>query len=173
MDRFVTLHPFEDGNGRITRAITDLALGQAGHEAVRFHAMSASILADRKGYYSMLEASQKGDLDITPWLTWFLCTLKDSLLQALARIDGVIGKTQFWNRHRADDLSTEQVKVLNRLLDGGDRGFEGGISASRYRAVAKVSKATATRHLADLLAKGCIVRLPGGGRSTRYGIAQG
>lgn len=168
---FVTLHPFDDGNGRLTRAISDLALGQAGHEAARFHAMSASILADREGYYRVLEASQKGSLDITPWLAWFLRTLKDSLLRALARIDRVILKTHYWNRHRSDGLSIEQVKVLNRLLDGGDRGFEGGISASQYQAVAKVSKATATRHLVDLLAKGCIVRLPGGGRSTRYGIA--
>jgi Fic family protein len=168
---FVTLHPFDDGNGRLTRAISDLALGQAGHEAARFHAMSASILADREGYYRVLEASQKGTLDITPWLAWFLRTLKDSLLQALARIDRVIRKTQYWHRHRSDDLSIEQVKLLNRLLDGGDRGFEGGISASQYQALAKVSKATATRHLVDLLAKGCIVRLPGGGRSTRYGIA--
>lgn len=168
---FVTLHPFDDGNGRLTRAISDLALGQAGHEAARFHAMSASILADREEYYRVLEASQKGSLDITPWLAWFLRTLKDSLLRALARIDRVILKTHYWNRHRSDGLSIEQVKVLNRLLDGGDRGFEGGISASQYQAVAKVSKATATRHLVDLLAKGCIVRLPGGGRSTRYGIA--
>lgn len=168
---FVTLHPFDDGNGRLTRAISDLALGQAGHEAARFHAMSASILADREGYYRVLEASQKGTLDITPWLAWFLRTLKDSLLRALARIDRVIRKTQYWHRHRSDDLSIEQVKLLNRLLDGGDRGFEGGISASQYQALAKVSKATATRHLVDLLAKGCIVRLPGGGRSTRYGIA--
>lgn len=168
---FVTLHPFDDGNGRLTRAISDLALGQAGHEAARFHAMSASILADREGYYRVLEASQKGTLDITPWLAWFLRTLKDSLLRALARIDRVILKTHYWNRHRSADLSIEQVKVLNRLLDGGERGFEGGISASQYQAVAKVSKATATRHLVDMLAKGCIVRLPGGGRSTRYGIA--
>lgn len=168
---FVTLHPFDDGNGRLTRAISDLALGQAGHEAARFHAMSASILADREEYYRVLEASQKGSLDITPWLAWFLRTLKDSLLRALARIDRVILKTHYWNRHRSDGLSIEQVKVLNRLLDGGDRGFEGGISASQYQALAKVSKATATRHLVDLLAKGCIVRLPGGGRSTRYGIA--
>ncbi|SDG30890.1 Fic family protein [Dyella sp. 333MFSha] len=167
---FVTLHPFDDGNGRLTRALTDLALAQAGHEAIRFHAMSVSILADRQGYYDVLEASQKGGLDITPWLLWFLTTLKDSLERALAQIDRVLAKARFWNRHRADHLSAEQVKVLNRLLDGGERGFAHGISASQYGAVAGVSKATATRHLAELLDKGCLVRLPGGGRSTRYAI---
>jgi Fic family protein len=168
---FVTLHPFDDGNGRLTRALTDLALAQAGHEAIRFHAMSVSILADRNGYYQILERCQRGGLDITAWLTWFLVTLADSLQRALRQIAGVLAKARFWNRHRASDLSTEQVKVLNRLLDGGERGFEHGISASQYQAVAKVSKATATRHLAELVEKGCLTRLPGGGRSTRYTIA--
>lgn len=164
---FVTLHPFDDGNGRLTRALTDLALAQAQPQAIRFHAMSASILADRAGYYRILESSQKGGLDVTAWLQWFLQTLHDSLVQALHRIDGVLAKTRFWQKHRDQALSAEQAKVLNRLLDGD---FEHGISASQYKAVAKVSKATATRHLADLLEKGCLRRLPGGGRSTRYAI---
>jgi Fic family protein len=168
---FVTLHPFDDGNGRLTRAITDLALTQADPQAIRFYAMSASILADRQGYYRILESSQRATLDITAWLEWFLRTLLDSLEQALARINRLLAKTRFWQRHRAHGLSAEQTKVLNRLLDGGPKGFEEGISAGQYQAVAKVSKATATRHLADLLAKGCLVRLPGGGRSTRYGLA--
>lgn len=168
---FVTLHPFDDGNGRLTRAITDLALAQAAPEATRLYAMSASILADRKGYYRVLESSQKGSVDITAWLTWFLSTLKASLHAALTQIDRLIDKTRFWNDHRTDDLSAAQTRVLNRLLDGGSRGFENGISASQYQAVAKVSKATATRHLVDLLDKGCLVRMPGGGRNTRYGIA--
>ncbi|QLC72636.1 Fic family protein [Pseudomonas sp. LPB0260] len=169
---FVTLHPFEDGNGRITRAITDLALAQGEQQAIRFYAMSASILDDRAGYYRILEASQKGTLDITAWLQWFLETLVKSLEQALARIDRVLVKARFWQVHRSQPLSAEQIKVLNRLLDGGERGFEDGISAAQYQAVAKVSKATATRHLSDLLEKGCIERLPGGGRSTRYQIAR-
>lgn len=167
---FVTLHPFDDGNGRLTRALTDLALAQAQPQAIRFHAMSASILADRAGYYRILEASQKDGLDITLWLRWFLETLLDSMIRALHRIDRVLAKTRFWQAHRDHALSPEQVKVLNRLLDGGERGFENGMSASQYRAVAKVSKATATRHLADLLEKGFLRRLPGGGRSTRYEI---
>ncbi|MHC5350845.1 Fic family protein [Metapseudomonas furukawaii] len=165
---FITLHPFDDGNGRLTRAITDLALAQGEQQAIRFYALSASILDDRAGYYRILEASQKGTLDITAWLQWFLATLLNSLEQALARIDRVLVKARFWQAHRSKALSAEQIKVLNRLLDGGEKGFENGISASQYQAVAKVSKATATRHLSDLVEKGCLARLPGGGRSTRY-----
>nr|WP_314477999.1 Fic family protein [uncultured Pseudomonas sp.] len=169
---FVTLHPFDDGNGRLTRALTDLALAQGERQAIRFYAMSASILDDRAGYYRILEASQKSGLDITQWLYWFLTTLLNSLEEALVRIDRVLAKARFWQAHRSKGLSAEHVKVLNRLLDGGGRGFEQGISAAQYQAVAKVSKATATRHLSDLLEKGCIERLPGGGRSTRYQIAR-
>ncbi len=167
---FVTLHPFDDGNGRLTRTITDLALAQGEAQAIRFYAMSASILEDRAGYHRILESSQKATLDITEWLTWFLQTLLRSLQQAITRIDSVLGKTRFWQAHRESDLSAEQIKVLNRLLDGGERGFEQGLNAGQYQAVAKVSKATATRHLAELLDKGCLQRLPGGGRSTRYKI---
>jgi len=168
---FVTLHPFDDGNGRLTRALTDLALAQGEQQAIRFYALSASILDDRAGYYRILETSQKGTLDITAWLQWFLGTLLTSLEQALARIDRVLAKARFWQTHRTQALSAEQIKVLNRLLDGGERGFENGISAAQYQAVAKVSKATATRHLGDLVEKGCIVKLPGGGRSTRYQVS--
>ncbi len=167
---FVTLHPFDDGNGRLTRALTDLALAQAEQRAIRLYAMAASILDDRKSYYRILESSQKGDCDITPWLQWFLTTLHTSLQQAIARTQRTLAKARFWNQHRLQPLSAEQLKVLNRLLDGGPKGFEDGISANQYQAVAKVSKATATRHLADLLDKGCLQRLPGGGRSTRYAI---
>lgn len=167
---FVTLHPFDDGNGRLTRAITDLALAQGEHQAIRFYAMSASILEDRAGYYHALESSQKATLDITAWLEWFLNTLLQSFQQAMARVDRVLHKTRFWQLHQGASLSAEQVKVLNRLLDGGERGFEHGISAAQYQAVAKVSKATATRHLADLLEKNCLIRLPAGGRSTRYQV---
>jgi Fic family protein len=167
---FVTLHPFDDGNGRLTRTITDLALAQGEAQAIRFYAMSASILDDRSGYYRVLESSQKASLDITDWLMWFLQTLLRSLQQAITRIESVLGKTRFWQAHRESGLSVEQVKVLNRLLDGGERGFELGISAGQYQTVAKVSKATATRHLAELLEKECLQRLPGGGRSTRYQI---
>ncbi|MEE1925472.1 Fic family protein [Pseudomonas sp. 148P] len=167
---FVTLHPFDDGNGRLTRALTDLALAQGEHQAIRFYAMSASILERRQSYYRILEQTQKGTLDVTPWLVWFLQTLLAALEQALAIIDRVLDKTRFWQAHRQTPLSVEQLKVVNRLLDGGAKGFEHGISAAQYQAVAKVSKATATRHLADLLEKGVLEKLPGGGRSTRYQI---
>ena len=167
---FVTLHPFDDGNGRLTRAITDLALAQGEHQAIRFYTMSASILADRAGYYRVLETSQKATPDVTAWLQWFLLTLQHSLQEALQRIDRVLAKARFWQQHQQQGLLPEQVKVLNRLLDGGERGFEQGISAAKYQAVARVSKATATRHLADLVAKGCLERLPGGGRNTCYQV---
>ncbi|MEB0039404.1 MULTISPECIES: Fic family protein [unclassified Pseudomonas] len=171
---FVTLHPFDDGNGRLARTITDLALAQSENQAIRFYALSASILAARQGYYRILEDSQKAEMDITPWLEWFLQTLLDTLEQAIKRIDRVLAKARYWQQHRAHGLSVEQVKVLNRLLDGDvlsdKNGFEAGISAAQYQAVAKVSKATATRHLSDLVEKGCLQKLPGGGRSTRYEI---
>lgn len=169
---FVTLHPFDDGNGRLARIITDMALANGEKQSIRFYAMPASILEDRAGYYYHLETSQKGSLDITAWLQWFLGTLLKSLEQALVRVDRILAKTRFWQTHRIDSLPSEQIKVLNRLLDGGEKGFEAGISAAQYQAVAQVSKATATRHLSDLLGKGCLRRLPGGGRSTRYQINQ-
>lgn len=168
---FVTLHPFDDGNGRLSRAITDLALAQGEHEAIRFFPMSSSILDDHDGYYEVLQTSQRGDLDITAWLEWFLRTLLRSLEQALVHLGPVLAKARFWHEHRQHDLSAEQVNVLNHLLDGGANEFPHGISASQYQAVTHVSKATATRHLTDLLEKGLIERLPGGGRSTRYRVS--
>src|SRR5690606_24917119 len=164
----VTLHPFDDGNGRIARAVADLALAQAHPATARLHAMSAAILANRKGYYAILETTQRGALDITAWLRWFLETLLLSLNEAQQRIDRVLTKARFWSGHRELQLLPEQNKVLNRLLDGED--FQHGISATQYQAVAKVSKATATRHLTDLLDKGLLETLPGGGRSTRYQV---
>lgn len=167
---FVTLHPFEDGNGRIARAITDRALAQADLHSIRLYAMSAAILERRADYYHRLEASQRGTPDLTAWLVWFLETLDATLLDVLEQVDRTLAKARFWQRFRATDLLPEQVKVLNRLLDGGERGFEHGISASQYQKVAKVSKATATRHLVGLVEKGCLIKLPGGGRSTRYQV---
>ena len=169
---FVTLHPFDDGNGRITRALTDMALAQADSQSVRLYAMSVAILENRKEYYQILEQSQSFDSakDLTPWLLWFFDSLDISLDNAMSAIDATLLKTQFWQRHHDSGLSEGQVKVLNRLLDDGEKEFVEGISASQYQKVAKVSKATATRHLADLLDKLCIEKLPGGGRSTRYCI---
>lgn len=167
---FVTLHPVDDGNGRLARSLTDLALSQADSHSIRLYAMSAAILERRADYYRALESAQRGPLDITSWICWFLDTLDYSIELALQVIDRSLAKTFFWLRHCHDDLSPEQTKVLNRLLDGGEQGFENGISASQYQKVARVSKPTATRHLAALVEKGCIEKLPGGGRNTRYQI---
>lgn len=167
---FITLHPFDDGNGRITRALTDLALAQMDEQSIRLYAISPSILNKRKSYYEILEQTQKSNSDITNWLIWFLDTLNDSLDTTLKQIQQTLLKSQFWQRFSNLDLHEGQRKVLNRLLDGGENGFEHGISASQYQKVAKVSKATATRHLTDLLEKECIIKLDGGGRNTRYQI---
>lgn len=167
---FVTLHPFDDGNGRITRTLTDLALAQADKQSIRLYAMSATILEKRNDYYRVLEQCQRNTTDITPWMLWFLETLEEALQSSLDKIDRTLAKTRYWQRQDNIGLSAEQLKVLNRLLDGGEKGFEQGISASQYQKVAKVSKATATRHLVDLLAKGYIEKLPGGGRNTRYRV---
>jgi Fic family protein len=166
----VTLHPVDDGNGRLTRALTDLALSQADSQSIRLYAMSVAILERRDHYYRALESAQRGPLDITSWICWFLDTLDYAIELALQVIDRSLAKTFFWLRHCNDALSPEQTKVLNRLLDGGEQGFENGISASQYQKVAGVSKATATRHLAELVERGCIEKLPGGGRNTRYQI---
>ncbi|WP_151830566.1 Fic family protein [Acinetobacter junii] len=167
---FVTLHPFDDGNGRITRTLTDLALAQMDQQSIRLYAMSPVILKKRKSYYEILEATQKSDSDITDWLLWFLQALNESLEQTLKRIERTLRKSTFWQVFSEMDLHEGQRKVLNRLLDGGENGFKHGISASQYQKVAKVSRATATRHLTDLLEKGCIVKLEGGGRNTRYQV---
>ncbi len=167
----VTLHPFDDGNGRVTRAVTDRALAQAERQSVRFYSLSAAIMAQRQAYYDHLEHAQRGDLDITEWLGWFLDVLQQALQQSLARVSRVLHKGLFWQRHATTVLNKRQIKVLNRLLDTVGEAFEQGINAAKYKSMARVSKATATRDLADLLDKGCLRRLPGGGRSTRYSIS--
>ncbi len=168
---FVTVHPFDDGNGRLARALTELALNQEDGQGFRPYALSAAILKERKNYYVALEECQRGDMDITAWVEWFLNTLTAAVQGARAHVGRTLARARFWQKYGQAGLSPVQARVLNRLLDGGERGFEHGISASQYCKVAKVSKATATRHLADLLAKGCLEKLPGGGRSTRYRIA--
>lgn len=150
----ITLHPFDDGNDRITRAVTDRALAQAEHQSVRFYSLSAAIMARRSAYYDQLECAQQGSLNITPWLLWFLDTLKEALEQALLRIDRVLIKATFWQRHATTVLNERQIKVLNRLLDTAGDEFAQCINARKYQSLAKVSKATATRELAELLEKG-------------------
>lgn len=166
---FVTIHPLDDGNGRITRLITDLALAQEHAESIRFYAMSVAILEDRKSYYEVLEANQRGELCITKWIKWFLRTLNNAIHHTLNNIEQTIFKTNYWASKDQTKLGEQQVKVLNKLLDGQ---FEQGISASQYQKVAKVSRATATRHLADLQTLGFIKKTAAGGRSTRYKVVQ-
>ena len=165
---FVTLHPLDDGNGRITRLLTDLALAQAEQQSVRFYAMSVGILANRKSYYEILEKTQKGDVDITAWVVWFFDTLNETFAEALKEIEQTVFKTNFWRRVDQTKLATEQVKVLNRMLDGD---FADGVNTSQYHKVAKVSKPTATRHLTALVELGCLEK-SGAGRSTRYVLAK-
>jgi len=167
---FITLHPFEDGNGRITRTLTDLALAQEDRQSIRLYAMSTSILANRNDYYQILEKSQRHTTDITLWLSWFLKTLDNSIQTAINKIDQTLAKSRFWQVFQEKELSREQIKIINLMFDEGDKAFAQGISAAQYKKITKVSKATATRHLTDLVEKGCIEKLPGGGRSTRYQI---
>lgn len=164
---FVTIHPFEDGNGRITQALTDRALAQADQQGIRLYAMSEAILENRSQYYDVLETTQKSGLNITLWLSWFCETLLEALDGALIKIDRTVFKAKYWIKHAEKQLAEQQRKVLNRLLDGD---FELGINATQYQRVAKVSKATATRHLTNLVEQNLLEKLPGGGRSTRYMI---
>lgn len=167
---FITLHPFDDGNGRITRALTDLALAQLNKQSIHLYSMSPTILKNRRTYYEILESTQRHSPEITRWIKWFLEVIIESINNALKSIENTLRKSRFWQTHQRTDLSPEQRKVLNYLLDEGEHGFPEGIYAAKYQKLTKVSKATATRHLSDLLNKGCIEKLASGGRSTRYRI---
>lgn len=162
---FLTLHPFEDGNGRIGRLIMDLALAQAENTTVRLYAMSQSINDQRKEYYHVLEHTQRGTLDITTWLVWFCDTLGNAIQHALDQIALTMAKVRYWAHFDQGMLKVEQAKVINRLLEGD---FADGINNRQYMAVAKVSRATATRHLAELVEQNFLVAGNAGGRSARY-----
>lgn len=163
---FVTVHPFEDGNGRIARAIADLALARAEQTAQRFYSMSAQIRVERNAYYDILEATQKGGLDITRWLTWFL----DCLVRAFDGAEGILAnvmrKARFWEALAGQSLNDRQQKVINRLLDG----FEGKLTNKKWAALTKSSADTALRDLNDLVQRGVLVKDAGGGRSTSYSL---
>ncbi|MHC9244750.1 Fic family protein [Aeromonas jandaei] len=166
---FVTLHPFDDGNGRIARALTDLALSQADNQSISLYAMSTVIFERRADYYRALEQTQRGGLDVTEWLVWFLDTLNVTLEQAQQSCTQTLARQRFWQQHASDQLCPEQVMILNHLLDGYTQDGLPYISASQYQKIAQVSKSTATRHLTDLLEKNCLEKEPGGGgRNTRY-----
>lgn len=161
---FVTLHPFDDGNGRIARAIGDLLLARADGSPQRFYSLSAQIQRERRDYYGILERTQKGSLDVTPWLKWFLANLATAVDAAQHTLDVVLVKTRFWQRWATAPLNERQVKLLNRLLDG----FDGKLNSSKWAAIAKCSPDTALRDINDLLVRGVLRKSTAGGRSTSY-----
>lgn len=163
---FVTLHPFDDGNGRIARAIGDLLLARADGSPQRFYSLSAQIQKDRKAYYEILERTQKGTLDVTAWLGWFLDTLHRAVENAHRTLDSVLAKSIFWQRWAGTALNERQVKVLNRMLDG----FEGKLTSSKWASITKCSSDTALRDINELVCLGLLRKCPAGGRSTAYEI---
>lgn len=164
---FVTLHPFDDGNGRIARAIADLLLARSDGSPQRFYSMSAQIRTERKRYYDMLERSQRGSLDVTEWLAWFMACLQRAIAASEETLSAVLNKHRFWQTHAKTILNPRQVKVLNKLLDG----FEGNLTSSKYAKLSKTSQDTASRDIADLVAKKILKKGRAGGRSTHFVLA--
>ena len=165
---FVTIHPFADGNGRIGRAIADLALARSDGTAERFYSMSAQIEAERKEYYYQLESVQKTGLEITPWLTWFLECLRRAIERAEEGLQAALRKRRLWERIDPEFVNERQRKVINRLFDG----FEGKLTSSKYAKLAKCSSDTALRDIKELLDRGVLKQDEGGGRSTSYSLAE-
>ena len=165
---FVTIHPFDDGNGRIARALADLSLARSENSPQRFYSLSAQIRRDREAYYDSLERTQKGDLDITRHLLWFIGCFSRALDRAQETCGGVLRKADFWQHHAQVDFNQRQRTVLNRYLDG----FEGKLTARKWMALAKCSIATAQRDLAELVEGGILLPNPGGSKNTSYSIAE-
>ncbi len=165
---FVTIHPFDDGNGRIARAIADMSLARAEQSPQRFYSMSAQILSERNDYYDMLGLSQRGTTDITTWQEWFLNCLMRAIDGADASIGTVLQKARFWQRFAEESLNDRQIKILNKLLDG----FEGKLTSTKWAKLAKCSQDTALRDITDLVERGALEKDPGGGRSTSYSLAR-
>jgi Fic family protein len=161
---FVTIHPFQDGNGRITRALTDMLLAQSDKSTQRFYSMSAQIRIERNAYYDILEKTQKGNLDITEWIEWFLSCLINALKATDHILNRVLLKANFWNRNSKTIINERQKKVLNKLLDG----FEGKLTSIKWAKIAKCSKDTAIRDINDLINKDVLQKESAGGRSTTY-----
>lgn len=164
---FVTVHPFDDGNGRIARAITDMALAQLEQSGQRFYSVSSQIRLERSAYYDTLERTQKGSLDVTAWLVWFLECYARAIDAAEATCAGVLRKADFWQRYAREPFSPRQRAVMNRLLDG----FEGNLTAKKWAALGRCSVDTAQRDLTDLMARGILVKNPGGSKNTSYALA--
>jgi Fic family protein len=165
---FVTIHPFDDGNGRLARAITDMALARSENSPQRFYSMSSQIRQERDGYYDILEKTQKGSLDITPWMEWFLGCLGRAIDGAQTTLAAVLAKARFWSAIAGLTINERQRLVLNRLLDG----FEGKLTTSKYATLAKCSHDTALRDILPLVERGVLVRNAEGGRSTSYALAR-
>jgi len=165
---FVTIHPFDDGNGRIARAIADMVLARSEHSAQRFYSMSAQIRHERNDYYEILERTQKGTLDVTPWMEWFLGCLGRAIDGAQTTLASVLKKARFWQTVRDVPINGRQRLVLNRVLDG----FEGKLTTSKWVTIAKCSSDTALRDIVDLVERGVLVRNPGAGRNTSYSLAE-
>ena len=165
---FVTIHPFEDGNGRIARAIADMALARADQARERFYSMSAQIELERKAYYDQLEGQQRGDTDITPWLDWFLECLGRAIEQADEMLGSVLYKARVWEQANLKPVNDRQRLVLNRMLDD----FRGHMNTSKYAKLAKCSTDTALRDIRDLLDRGLLIQNEGGGRSTSYRLPE-
>jgi len=164
---FLTIHPFEDGNGRIARAITDMLLARSDNQAQRFYSMSVQVRKQRKSYYEILEKTQKGNLDITDWLVWFLKCLQKALENSEHLLGKVIFKHGFWIKNVEKTENERQRKVLNLLLEG----FKGNLTTTKWAKINKCSTDTALRDIQDLIKKGILKKLPGGGRSTAYTLA--
>jgi Fic family protein len=164
---FVTIHPFADGNGRIARAIADMALAQADNSKERFYSMSSGIEAERKEYYRQLESAQHGSLDITSWLAWFLGCLDRTISAADATLGSVLRKAKLWQRVNIAPVNERQRTVINRMLDN----FKGHMTTSKYAKLSKCSTDTALRDIGELLERGILLKNPGGGRSTSYRLA--
>jgi Fic family protein len=165
---FVTIHPFDDGNGRIARAIADMQLARADESAQRFYSMSAQIRKERNDYYNTLEQTQKGSLDITKWMEWFLNCFNRALMATDETLAGVLNKAKFWERHAKTVFNSRQVLLLNKLLDG----FVGKLTSSKWAKIAKCSQDTALRDIQDLLERKILKREAAGGRSTSYALAE-
>lgn len=161
---FVTIHPFDDGNGRISRTITDLFLARADEMPHRFYSMSAEIRKQRKRYYEMLEKTQKGSLDITNWLEWFLDCLEAALLDTEKSISTILQKAAFWDKYRLVSMNERQIKMVNLFWDG----FDGKLTSSKWAKITKCSPDTALRDIQDLITKGVFRKTDEGGRSTNY-----
>ena len=161
---FVAIHPFDDGNGRLTRTITDMQLAKADGFPLRFYSMSAEILREKKAYYEILEHTTSNSTDITEWLEWFLNTMKSSILRAEETVKRVVCKSSFWQRHREIPMNERQVRVVNMLWDG----FTGKLTSSKWAKITKTSQATALRDITDLIEKGILTAAADGGRSSNY-----